>query len=31
VRARVVKNRLAEPFREADIELLTARGTANSP
>ena len=31
VRARILKNRLAEPFREADLELFTGRGTANRP
>ena len=31
VRVRVIKNKVAEPFREADIELFAGRGASNSP
>jgi recombination protein RecA len=31
VRARILKNKLAEPFREADIELFTGREAAYTP
>jgi recombination protein RecA len=31
VRVRVLKNKVAEPFREADIELLTEGGAAKGP